>query len=127
MKNKETAGKIYNNLKTKYRCLNQVYDFTKELDNALESEDEESVLMILEMRGKQLEICMDMDRQNRLLAESLDDEEKYHVNMLLKPEENTPEPKDSEEEEIYSMVKRIRNLLIKTVNYDTNISSRLNK
>ena len=31
MENKETAGKIINNLKTKYRGLNQEYDLTREI------------------------------------------------------------------------------------------------
>lgn len=127
MENKETAGKIINNLKTKYRALNQVYDLTGELERALESGDEGSLEIVLDMRQKQLELCMEMDRQNEELVSGLTETEGIHVNTLLRTQGRNPEPNGEDEEEICTMTERIKNLLIKTVDYDKKVNSRLNK
>ena len=127
MENKETAGKIINNLKTKYRGLNQVYDLTREIEKALENGDEGSLDIVLDMRQKQLELCMDMDRQNEDLVGRLTEAEKIRVNTLLRTQGKDPKPDGEDEEEIYAMTKRIKNLLIKTVHYDKKVNSRLNK
>lgn len=127
MENKETAGKILNNLKSKFRSLNQVYDLTKELERALENGDEGSLEIVLDMRQKQLELCMDIDRQNEELVGGLTEAEKIRVNTLLRTQGKNPEPDGEDEEEIYAMTKRIKNLLIKTVDYDKKVNSRVNK
>ncbi len=127
MENKEIAGELLANLKTKYRCLNQVYDLTSEIERTLESGDGTSLQMVVEMRGKQLEICGDMDSRNEMLLNKLTEAERVHVNTLLRTQEKVPVPEGQDEEDIYAMTKRIRNLLIKTVNYDKKINSRLKK
>jgi hypothetical protein len=127
MKNQETAEKFLSNLRTKFRALNQVYDLTKEMEGALSSADVESLDIVLDMRQKQIDVCVGIDEANEKLLDTLSPEERVHAEGLLKTRDEYSVPQSEDEEQILSMTKRIHTLLIKTIDYDNEISKRIKK
>lgn len=125
MYNKESAEKILNNLRTKFRCLNQVYDLTGEMDDALCSGDRQTLDIILDMRQKQLEVCKSMDDQNDELVKDYPEPEKAHMEGLLHTAESYSTPEDELEEQLLNLTKRIRALHMKTIDFDRKITDKI--
>lgn len=114
----ETAAKLLENQKTKFRCINRVHDMTRELEKCLEDGDIEALEMAVESRQKQIEVCLSMDMQNDALREKLTKEESVHFYRLTHIQEDEPEFRDETEKELYSITVRIAAQLQRTKEYD---------
>ena len=119
-------AQILDNQRNKYRNLNEVYDLTKEIDRAFSEGDAPSLEMLLDMRQKKMEMCVKFDNMNFELLDQLSDEQKNHYMSLIvtKNMTDSPEPVDESEETIYTMTKRIRAQMLKTIEYNKAINER---
>ena len=127
MKEIGVAEILLKNLKAKYRGLNQVYDLTKELDQVLRSGDESSVEMVLEMRRKQLELCVRMDQENEKLADQLPEPERARALGLVFTRGEYTEPENDLEEQLLNLAKSIQRVKTRTMEFDNEIRQRLEK
>jgi len=120
----ETAALLLENQKTKFRCINRVYDMTKELEKNLEDGDIEALELTVESRQKQIEVCLSIDLQNDALREKLTDDDAVHFYRLTHIQEEEPEFRDETEKELYSMTVRIAAQLQRTREHDKEFTGR---
>ncbi|MGN1350229.1 MAG: hypothetical protein ACI4VM_04440 [Anaerovoracaceae bacterium] len=123
----EILEEILKNQKTKFRCLNQVHDLTRELAECLAEGDMEKLELTLQMRQNQIQVCIDMDRRNDGLIGNASSEETERLGRLIHLQERAPAFCDPLEQEIYSMTQRIAKQLQITKDYDKEFTGKLIK
>jgi hypothetical protein len=123
----QSAEMILENQKTKYRCLNRVYDLTKELEQYMDSGDIEALELTVETRQKQLEVCASMDEKNEDIRRHMSPEDAAYYFKLIHVQEHPPELNGYIEKEIYKMTERIGVQLHKTIDYDKKFTARFNR
>lgn len=121
--NREIAGRIMENLRTKFRAVNQIYDLTKELDAIFSSGDQEQVDMLLEMRMNQIELGARMNMENEQLLRAFGKEGVYY-SRVIRGRDIADFP-DGTAKEIYLMAERIYKMLEKTRAYDKIVADKL--
>jgi hypothetical protein len=123
----ESAERILENQKTKFRCLNRVYDLTKELEQYIDDGDMTALELTVETRQKQLEVCASMDEKNESIRNHMSPEDAAYYFKLIDVQEHPPAFSGDIEKEIYSMTERIGVQLHKTIDYDKKFTDRFKR
>ena len=119
----EQTRQIKENLKIKFRALNQIYDLTKELDAAFADGDSTSLDMLLDMRMNQIQMCLDANERNDCIFNELGIEEKDLSAKTGYKEKNSFQDEDIKE--INNLVERIDVILNKTKKLDKIVMNKL--
>ncbi|MCR4601845.1 MAG: hypothetical protein K5767_09010 [Clostridia bacterium] len=122
---RETADELMKLLRGKYRAVNQIYDLTKDFLKAFEEGDETNVGLVLDMRGKQIDMARDINSKIENLLKPLGEEGQDVLDYINgyeiseKPSENT--------KEIFLLAEKLYEELEKAKELDRVISARLEK
>ncbi len=119
----EQIRQVIENLRIKFRALNQIYDLTKELDAAFADGDNTSLDMLLDMRMNQIKLCLDANEKNERIFNEAGFDEK-----LLRDEAKCRKEyafRIEDIKEINNIVERIDVILNKTKELDKIVMSKL--
>lgn len=111
-------------LRREYTNVSEIEKLTKELEEALNRSDRESVHLVLDMRQKEMEEASAQRRAVEAVLESVDSELREELRFLMKNEQ-APADAGFEEKQISSIGRQIRNSLERTRNMDRVLSRRI--
>lgn len=126
------TNKILDNLKKKYKHLDSIYTFTKDMQKAFEMQDAASFERILDMRGDAMVMASKVDEANLEIIEKLPKPLAEKMRAILFPKKYGNANVDSLkltnplETNIYDTNKQIGQLLVKIVRLDTEVSTKVN-
>ena len=119
----EQIRQVIENLRIKFRALNQIYDLTKELDAAFADGDNTSLDMLLDMRMNQIKLCLDANEKNERIFNEAGIDEKFLRDEAKCRKEYAFRGEDIKE--INNIVERIDVILNKTKELDKIVMSKL--
>lgn len=121
------TNKILDNLKIKYRYMDNIMSFTKEMEKAILANDAVLLGSILEMRGDVMVQADKLDTENKEIVAHLPSPMRERIgNIILPKKEAEPITLDNPlETNIYDTNKRIAMLLSKIIKLDTEVNKRL--
>ncbi|MGP1569396.1 MAG: hypothetical protein ACTTH0_00500 [Eubacteriales bacterium] len=132
MDNFNATNKILDNLKKKYKYMDSIFTFTKDMQKAFELEDAVSFEKILDMRGDAMVLVSKLDEENLEIIQKLPVALADKMRAILFPKKygngNVDALKLANplETNIYDTNKQIGQLLVKIVKLDTEISAKVN-
>ncbi|MBN7773715.1 hypothetical protein [Clostridium aminobutyricum] len=121
------TNKVLDNLKLKYRYVDNIMNLTKDLEQAILSNDTVSLGAILDMRGNVMEMVDKLDSENREIASHLPSPLRERIESIIIPKkEAEPITLDNPlETNIYDTNKRIGALLAKIIKLDTALNQKV--
>jgi hypothetical protein len=121
------TNKILENLKVKYRYLDNIMNLTKDMEKAILSNDAVSLGAILDMRGNVMAVVDKLDAENKDIVSHLPSPVKERMESVIVPQKEVgPITLDNPlETNIYDTNKRIGTLLSKIIKLDSELNKRL--
>ncbi len=123
----EATNKILENLKMKYKYVDNIFTLTKNMEQAVMSNDIYSFGKYIDMRGDIIMKIDSIDKENRGIAEKLPEPVKTRILSIIMPKKkvSTEVKLDNPlETNIYDTNKRIANLLGKILKIDEEINEK---
>lgn len=125
------TNEILANLKKKYRYMDNIFNLTKDMQKAFESEDGKSFEKILDMRGDAMFLVSKLDEENKGLISKLPTQTAKKMTAILFPKQagvnsDAMQLSNPLETNIYDTHKQISQLIVKTVRLDSEISAKVN-
>lgn len=124
------TNKILENLKKKYRYIDNIMNLTKDMERAMMANDSISFGTILDMRGDVMILVDKIDQENAEIARRLPDPIKDRIRAIIMPKQEvvgeTVTLDNPLETNIYDTNRRILALLSKTIKLDTEINQKVN-
>lgn len=113
-------------LQKKYRRMDMILTFTKELEQIIASGDETSLRLVLEMRQKEMDVIDQLDREIQNRLSMMSPVLKAKMRKILKPTSgNSIKLENPLETNIFDTNKRILKLVGRIVNLDTTIHDKI--
>lgn len=123
------TNKILENLKIKYKHIDNIMNLTKDMERAMMTNDNISFGTILEMRGDVMILVDKLDRENREICSRLPSSLRGRISAILMPKKEatgeTLKLDNPLETNIYDTNKRIASLLTKVIKLDNEINQRV--
>lgn len=123
------TNKILENLKVKYRYIDNIMNLTKDMERAMMADDSLSFGSILDMRGDMMILVDKLDQENREIISHLPNPLKERITAIIMPKrEYTGESLTLDnplETNIYDTNKRIAALLSKIIKLDNEINQKI--
>lgn len=123
------TNKILDNLKVKCRHVDNIMNLTKDMEQAMLSNDTVSFGTLLDMRGQVMEAVDKLDSENREIVSRFPSPLKERIAGIIMPKKEA-EPLTLEnplETNIYDTNKRIATLLAKIIKLDTSINQKVSR
>ncbi|QAT42041.1 hypothetical protein [Aminipila luticellarii] len=123
------TNKILENLKLKYRYMDNIMNLTKDMERAMMADDSASFGSILDMRGDIMITVDELNQENREIISHLPDSLREKFSAIILPEKG--QAGDSMtldnplETNIYDTNKRIAVLLSKIIKLDNEINQKI--
>jgi hypothetical protein len=124
MKENVMLVEIMKQLQKKYNCINEIYNLTKEVAEALSRDDRVSVQLVLGMRQDEMNKADGCDKAIELLIQSMEMEEQYQIRESLKKNNNIIF-EGLEYKKIMEINNNIRTVVGRCVNLDKVMSKRM--
>lgn len=126
MENAETMQKILSNLATEFDKINEMWVYTKDMEEALKNGDEQTFGLLLDMRKKLMDAVDVLNDDNKKITDALPQEAKDKIDWIFT--EKNPDTKFDTvlEMDVFEAKKRIANLLKKLVVYNAQVEKMLN-
>lgn len=110
--------------KKRYQLLNEVYDLTVQLTEAIDRGDRTSVAMLLSMRQEPILSMQEIDEnQKRLIAQLTGESDQLRMLQLLQGD--SPEAQEAGAQSLCTQIAQNRRLLSKLVALDQRANKRL--
>lgn len=124
------TNKILQNLKKKYRHIDNIMNLTKDMERAMMANDSISFGTILDMRGDVMILVDKLDQENKEIARRLPTPIKERISAIIMPKREvageTVALDNPLETNIYDTSRRIVGLLSKIIKLDTEINKKIN-
>lgn len=124
------TNKILENLKKKYRYIDNIMNLTKDMERAMMANDSISFGSILDMRGDAMILVDKLDQENKEIARRLPTPIKERILAIIMPKRGvtgeTVALDNPLETNIYDTNRRIVGLLSKIIKLDTEINQKIN-
>lgn len=125
------TNKILENLKKKYKYMDSIYNYTKDMDEAFKAEDGRSFEKILDMRGDVMVMVSKLDEENMEIIKRLPQPLSQKMQSILFPKKSGAVATNLQldnplETNIYDTHKQIAQLLVKIVKLDTEVTAKVN-
>lgn len=115
---KEALLSILINLQKKYNKLNEVLDLTKEMETALQRNDQVSFRMVLVMRQDVMIRIDKIDATTKILLQAIPQDICKVINRQMCHESKQANPESEEEKKIGELYAKIQRLLEKIITID---------
>lgn len=125
MINNEAGQKILLNLRDEFDKLNEMWVYTKDMEAALNAEDEQSFGLLLDMRKKLMDTVDILKEKNRAIVSALSKEEMDKINLVILIKDPKAEFETPLENDIFEAKKRISALMKKLVEYNAKVEKML--
>lgn len=115
---KEALLSILINLQKKYNKLNEVLDLTKQMETALQRNDQVSFRMVLVMRQDVMIQIDKIDETTKILLQAIPQDICKIINRQMCSESKQASPESIEEKKIGELYAKIQRLLEKIITID---------
>lgn len=120
-------NKILKNLQKKYDHLNQIMNYTRDLEATIKRRDEDSLGLVLEMRQQCMNLIDVIDEENHELLSRLPSPYKERIGEVFKPSGQPIRLENPLETNIFDTSKRNNALLQRIVQLDETVNKMINK
>lgn len=123
------TNKILDNLKVKYRHMDNIMNLTKDMEQAMISNDAVTFGALLDMRGNVMEAVDKLDSDNKEIVSHLPSPLRERIAGIIMPKKEAEQLTldNPLETNIYDTNKRISAQLAKIIKLDTSINQKVSR